>query len=265
MSIYKNCSFAAIFIFFLAAGQLQLFAQVHARYPSGQHFYEGGQSALTAEMINIAAKHNIPRCKNRKEVYSPSVLVYPDGKINLVKDEDSLTIAANKCAYNFSKALLPHLKGWMPAVVDGSRVKAIAKFTVQPFFISYSKLNPAENVFTPATFSDGLEVLNKKISLVLTNDILRNTDEPLAVVFLISDKGQLTDAALVYGGTDANSIHKAASKLKNIPGDWAPATMNSMPFEWVVIVPMDSRKKNFRYSRSPNFHWDNYRLFQKIR
>ena len=242
----------------------QTFGQVHEQYPVNQPFYTGGQAGMMKDMIRIAREHRIPKCKNKNESYSPSVLVYPDGKINLVKDFDSVTVAKNKCAFEFTKAVLPHLKGWVPAVVEGNKVKAIAKFTVLPFFISTSKVNPEENIFTPPTFSDGMEALNKKISLVLTNDVLRNTDQPLTIILLINNQGMLSGSAVLYGGTDAGDIHKVSPRLKNISGDWAPATLNSVTFDWFLLIPMDARKKNFRSKNTYNFNWDSYQMLRNI-
>jgi hypothetical protein len=99
--------------------------------------------------------------------------------------------------------------------------------------------------------------------LVLTNDVLRNTDQPLTVVFVINNQGVLSGSAVLYAGTDAGEIHKVSSRLKNISGDWAPATLNSVTFDWFLLIPMDARKKNFRTKGNFNFNWDNYQMLRK--
>ncbi|RCU43566.1 hypothetical protein EIZ47_05205 [Chryseobacterium lacus] len=227
-----------------------LTSQVLEKYPNGQQFYKNGTTGMMLDMIKIVKEKNIQKCKSKEEYYDPAVLVYPDGKIDFVKDFDTLRIKQRQCAYDFTKAVLPHMKGWIPAKIDGKEVKAIAKFSVFPFIIFNSKLNPQENVYTSPTFSDGVAELHKKISIVLTKDVTGNTNEPIFILFLIDERGKLKKTQLFYTGDDAKKIHKVSYKLQNISGDWAPATFNSVPFEWFIVVTLDPLKKQFQQNNT---------------
>lgn len=225
-------------------------AQVLETYPYGQTFYKDGRKGLFREMVQIVKEKGISGCEDKKQYYELAVLVYPDSKIDLVKDFDTLKIAENKCSYVFAKALLPYLKNWIPAEIEGKKVKAIATFTAYPFFIYNSKINPEENIITPPTYSDGIENLEKKISTYLTKDIMRNTDMSSFVFFVINDKGRIEDAMINYAGSDAERVRNQASRLKTLSGDWAPATFNSKTFDWFMIVPLKASKK--KYYPTPN-------------
>ena len=219
-------------------------AQVYPSYPFGQNFYEDGIDGLTADMIEAVREKKLKKCSNIDEVYSPSVLVYPDGKINFVKDFDSLTIEKNKCAYEFTKNILSSLKRWKPAIVNSIEVKAITKFKVIPFLLYHSKKKPEENIITPPVYSNGTEELDKKVRIVLTKDVLVNTTEYNFIVFVISEKGKILDAFLSSNQIDRYYATSLASKIKTLSGDWAPATFNSVPMKWIYIHPIIPSKKN---------------------
>lgn len=221
-------------------------AQVLPGYPRGQDFYEGGPYGLLLDMIKVTRENKIKKCANNDEIYNPSVLVYPDATINFVKDFDSINIQKNKCAYDFAKALLPKLKKWKPAIVDSIKAKAIVKFQVAPFFLYNSKLDPKENVFTAPTYSNGHDELLKKINIVLTKDVLRETTDYSLIAFVINEQGKVINTYLTSDGISRFYSEKLSIQLSNLSGDWAPATFNSVPMTWFYIVALRPSKKIYR-------------------
>ena len=59
-------------------------------------------------------------------------MVKPDSKVSFVKDFDTININNNKCAYDLSKKVLPHLKRWKPAEVNKEKVSALFTFEFFP-------------------------------------------------------------------------------------------------------------------------------------
>ncbi|WP_265428939.1 hypothetical protein [Chryseobacterium sp. YIM B08800] len=237
---FKILSF--ILIFFL----VYFNSQVLPQYPRGQDFYEGGSYGLLVDMIKVTRENKIKKCANNDEIYYPSVLVYPDATINFVKDFDSINIQKNKCAYDFAIKILPKLKKWNPAIVDSVKMKAIAKFPVAPFVLYHSKLNPKENVFTPPIYSNGHDELLKKVSIVLTKDVLSNTTDYSLIAFVINEKGKIINTYLTSDGISRFYSEKLSIQLSNLSGDWAPATFNSAPTTWFYLVALKPSKKIFR-------------------
>lgn len=91
-----------VIIFFSAFFSLSD-AQILNEYPEAQDFYEGGINALSVDVLQAIKSENLEPCDNKEEIYTISVLVNTDSKINLVKDFDTLNIRKNKCAFEFSK------------------------------------------------------------------------------------------------------------------------------------------------------------------
>lgn len=83
------------------------------------------------------------------------ILVNADGSINYVKQDDTLKINQNKCAYDFGRKNFPNMKRWIPAKDNNQYVGAITDILVDPFFLLNSKDDPDKNVYTQPKFKMG--------------------------------------------------------------------------------------------------------------
>lgn len=88
---------------------------IYDGYPLGQDFYSGGRRNFYKELRQAMLDNGFQPCDSRKEIYTIPVLVKADGAINFVKDDDSVMISKNKCAFDLIRKSLPYLEKWTPA------------------------------------------------------------------------------------------------------------------------------------------------------
>lgn len=212
-----------IFMFYSAAAQEQPF--IHPQYPAGQDFYEGGSKQLYKEIHNTLRKLAIEPCLNEEVRYTGSVLVRENSKISFVKDFDSVNITANKCAYDIFRKVLPHLKKWKPAVIDGKTVNAVSQFTLVPnhLFNYYQEGYFYTEEVKNAEFPGGLTAFRQEIlknfraHVVPTGMIKR-----VVVHFVVGRDGRIEDVT-----AEGDSPHVNAEALRTvyrIKTLWKPAT-----------------------------------------
>ena len=118
---------------------------VLGHYPLNQHPYIGGQNALEKELVASFKILGLTDCPTEQE-YEMPVLVEADSSIKFVKDFDTININKNKCAFEIGRKLVPNLKRWIAANIDGKFYPAITKIKIAPYFLTNSKENPKENI-----------------------------------------------------------------------------------------------------------------------
>lgn len=82
-------------------------------YPIAQSFYPGGISELEKHVIKITKKLQLKPCENSSEYYGAKIIVFENSSIAYAKDFDTVNISKNKCAFDYSRKIIPHLKNWM--------------------------------------------------------------------------------------------------------------------------------------------------------
>lgn len=141
--------------------------QIYDQYPSGQYFYKGGVVEFYKEVKKIINEQNLLPCKNSQEKYILPLVVNSNGTINFIKADDSVDIAANKCAYEFGRKLVPDLKNWSPAKINNKDVSAIVELPIDPFYLYYTNPDPSSNKLWSQNFKKELNhfLIRSKIFL----------------------------------------------------------------------------------------------------
>ena len=215
--------------------------EVLDRYPPGQDFYAGGGNQLFKEMVKIVKEQNLPPCENRTEKYNLQILIYENSTISYVKDFDSIEIQKNKCAFDFSRKIMPHLKKWMPAKEEGKFVAAIATVNINPFYLYYSKDEPIKNVEKRPTFKKGMESFGFEIKSIFERKIKKNEDKIVSLKFAVNENGDMEDFE-IQGSYTENEKKEIINQLSKIKGKWNPATFNGVPFKFWLQQPI---RQNF--------------------
>ncbi|MBB6371126.1 hypothetical protein [Chryseobacterium shigense] len=219
-----------IFFVFILTIPFQLYAQIDVldSYPVGQDFYVGGRKALVKEMVAIVKKEGLLPCANTEENYTVNILVYADSSINYIKDFDTVNINKNKCAYDFSRQVIPYLKKWLPAKENGKFIGAIAKVSIQPFILYYSKEDPKDNKIIDPYYKRGLSDFAEDVEKIMQDFIKRNEDRRTYLTFVVNEEGVMQDFEIEgdYSDTERKRMIDRFSRLK---GKWEPGTFNGMP------------------------------------
>lgn len=223
-------------------------------------YYLGGYNKLFSEMVEIAKSKNLQSCPS-SQTYNPSVLIEKDGAIKFVKDEDSLTIADNKCAYDFSKKVLPYLKNWKPLQIKGESHAAIARFPVNPFYVSHSNANPALNKSTKAEFPKGINNFRMYVGDIFSKELNKNKNRTYYLTFTINEEGNIANVKIeVYPEEKIENEEFLRRQVLNIKEKWKPATFNGIPMATKMKLPM---KQEFDMDWEQQIQEDKFKKFDR--
>ncbi|WP_426481396.1 hypothetical protein [Chryseobacterium sp. R2ACT005] len=216
-----------------------IFAQkeVLDQYPRGQDFYAGGFNQLNKEMVKIVKEQKLLPCEKSEERYNIQILVYENSTISYVKDFDTVEIQKNKCAFDFSRKIIPHLKRWMPAKGNGKFVAAITKIEINPFYLVNSYDDPSKNKKENPTFKKGIEAFGLEVKSIFEKYIKKNEDKRASVTFVVNENGGMEDFNLEgdFSDFDKKDIINSLSRMK---GKWNPATYNNIPIRTKIRQPI---------------------------
>jgi hypothetical protein len=167
-------------------------------------------------------------CPNKEEKYVIPVIINTDSSISFIKYSDSANIADNKCAYDFGRKIIPYLKDWMPAKVNGQLVRAIAEIPINPFYLYYSKDNPKNDEFKDPKFKKGIEVFSNQVKEIFQSKIKANENKRTTITFIVTENGLMEDFK-IEGDITESEKKQIISRLSKIKGEWTPATFNGVP------------------------------------
>lgn len=213
-------------LFFIEVVYAQI--EVLDRYPYGQDFYAGGLNQLNKEMVKIFRDQKLQPCEKSEEKYDVQIIVYDNSKISYVKDFDTLEIQKNKCAFDLSRKIFPHLKRWMPAKENGKFIAAITKIRINPFYLYYSKEDPSKNEEKGPAFKKGLEAYQYEVRSIFEKYIKNNRDQKSSLTFVVNENGDMEDIKINgdFPESDKSDVIKSLSRMK---GKWNPGTFNNIP------------------------------------
>ena len=231
-----------IFIFYFICISVIFNAQILDRYPKGLEFYEGGRVAFYKQFHELLLEKKIQPCENKNEDYIVKVVVYPDSKIKLVK-QDSLTISNSKCSYEITREVLKYMKGWKPAEIEGTQHAALVEIPiyVDDLFDKYTDSYLPEIYFTNPEFDGGLNEFRKKVANNI--DLARFSTKGsvtfrLEVSFFVDPEGKIQDLQLSQK-TDNNEFNNMVlQSVKSIKKKWKPATFHSIPVKSYFRLPL---------------------------
>ncbi|QFG54201.1 energy transducer TonB [Chryseobacterium sp.] len=212
-------------------------AQILEKYPYGQGFYDGGLNRLNEELKEIARAQSLKPCAETGERYPMAVLVNPDGRARFIKDFDTLNIQRNKCAYEMSRKLFPHLKGWRAATVDGKPVKAVAMVNIVPNVIFSETRKVTPDIIIEPNYKKGNGNFHSQVKHILESSLAYNVDRrkvELAVV--ISPDGKIDDVQIRNTQLSEINNNKLAAAIKSIKGVWRPGSVNGIPVRYTLLM-----------------------------
>ncbi|UWX60049.1 hypothetical protein N0B40_16785 [Chryseobacterium oranimense] len=232
-----------VLLFFLLIFSSQVsYAQMNVLevYPKNQYFYEGGVVNFYKEAHEYLINNKLKEC-NEKEIYQPRIIVTKDNSIKLIKDNDTVSIAKNKCAYDLSMEVLKNLKQWKAAEVKGSRIGAITEFVFYPkdLMSNYREGYDANVFILPAQYSEGYKQFNKDFHdnfMALFDNYHINGD--LSLEFYINEEGYIINPRIYPAVDNRNfnvSFMRTLSRLKKV---WKPALYSNIPIKQKIILPM---------------------------
>lgn len=207
------------------------------KYPYGQEFYAGGNRGLIMEMIEITRSKKLFPCENKHEKYVMPILINSNGSINYVKEDDTLKISQNRCAYDFGRKIFPNMKRWMPAKSNDQYVGAIINVLVDPFFLLNSKDDPSKNIYTQPRFKKGMYKFSNEVRKIFESSIKENEDKLSSIVFFVNETGKTVDFSVEgnYSEYEKKNFIKELSKI-NIQIE--PGTFNSIPIKTKMRLPL---------------------------
>ena len=207
-------------------------------FPQDQDYYSGGKPQLYREMHQILKDQKFTNC-SESESYEASVLIAENSKVRFVKDFDSATIEANKCAYDMFRKVLPHLKNWKPASVQGQPVQAIAKI---PFLPSVLFENYVDGLVikspTNAEFPGGIRAFRREFANHFDLSAIGRGGRAVSVEigFVVNQQGIIEDVNIA--GNDKQLIKEAHRAIDKIKAKWVPATFNGLPVRARFRLPI---------------------------
>lgn len=243
-----------------------IFAQIEVldKYPYGQDFYAGGLNQLNKEIVKIVKEQKLQPCERSEERYNVQILVSENSTINYVKDFDTINIQKNKCAFDFSRKIIPHLKRWMPAKENGKFIGAIAKIEINPFYLVNSKDDPSKNEKEIAIYKKGMKAFGFEIKSIFERYVKKNEDKRAWLIFVVNENGDMEDFKIEgdFSDNDKKDIINSLSKIK---GKWNPATFNNIPVRYRIRQPLlqqfdlQVELDNKDRIMNRNFHNNSYR------
>lgn len=226
-----------LFIIFFTTKLIFAQNEVLDKYPYGQDFYAGGVNQLNKEMVKVVKEKKLLPCEKSEERYNVQILVHENSTIHYVKDFDTVEIQKNKCAFDFSRKIIPRLKNWMPAKVNGKSIEAIAKIEINPFYLVNSKDDPSKNEKKGPTFKKGIKAFGFEVKSIFERFIKKNEDKGVLLTFVVNENGEMEDFKIEgdFFDYEKKEIINSLSKIK---GKWNPATFNNIPIRAKVSQPI---------------------------
>lgn len=210
-------------------------------YPTSQFFYEKGELNFLRDLQNATIENGLKPCSNKEEKYAPKFIVFPDRTIKFIKDQDTLNIEKNKCAYDFTKNVFKYLDKWNPVIFKQVAYPAIATYEINPSNIFEMKINedltpnynPAEYRGGTTAFSIGVQ---KLIGPIFDNNHMTLNDQVVTIKFVISKLGNIESVKISEDVPFRieDDILKAVQGLKK----WKPATMNGIPVKQNISLSL---------------------------
>ena len=225
----------------LISGTLYSQSEILDKYPPTQHFYEKGELNFLKELQNVALENDIKPCGNNSDFYKLVWIVYSDQTIKFIKDQDTLSIGKNKCAYEFAKSTFKYLRNWNPAVINGKFYSALVQYEIYPSdILSYKISDDLKPDIQQAEYPGGYKRFHSDIERIIQSTMskyrINLNNETVNVNFKISKEGYMKDVKF-----SPNIPFKAIDNLlldfKKL-NKWKPGTRNGVAIETSFNMPM---------------------------
>lgn len=230
---------SVIFILFLMVFSIAN-GQVLFRYPKGQKSYNGD---FYKDFHQILKEDNIEPCENKKELYNVRVLVNEDASISIIRDSDDGRMQHNKCTIEILKKVLPKMKGWTPAQVDGEKVKAATPIIVylDDIFNYKDGYNP-DKYIQESDFITDISAFRKKVMNYVYNNIEGKYDGigrvEITIAFEFGEEGKIIRAFTVESSGNEGfdrELENAIMRMKD--KKWKPNYYRDIPVKTYYVFP----------------------------
>lgn len=234
---------SVIFILFLMVFSVAS-GQVLFRYPKGQKPYNGD---FYKDFHQVLKDNHIKPCENKKELYNVRVLVNEDGRVNIVRDVENSRMQNNQCTIEVLKEVLPKMKGWVPARVDGQNVKATTTFIIYlDDLFNYKEGYKLRNYITESSFK-GEEI--NKFRQKVANRAYRRADKytiiieaKLEVAFEINENGEISNAFIVETSGNEEFDKEFIDAIMSMKDKkWNPLKYRDIPINNYYVFPFTVR------------------------
>lgn len=234
---------SVIFILFLMVFSIAN-GQVLFRYPKGQKSYNGD---FYKDFHQILKEDNIKPCENKNELYNVRVLVNEDASINIIRDSDDGRMQHNKCTIEILKKVLPKMKGWTPAQVDGEKIKAATtRIIYLNDLFNYQEGYKLRNYITESSFK-GEEI--NKFRQKVANRAYRRADKytiiieaKLEVAFEINENGEISNAFIVETSGNEEFDKEFIDAIMSMKDKkWNPLKYRDIPINNYYVFPFTVR------------------------
>ncbi|MFP3592229.1 energy transducer TonB [Chryseobacterium sp. SIMBA_038] len=215
--------------------------QIIDKYPHGIESYKGGNKQFYKDFHDILVEKNIKPCENKNEYYAIDVAIYPDSTIKFVKDDDTLSIQKNKCAYEVTREVFKYLKGWNPLVVDEKQYTAISRHMIFPdyLFEKYKEDYDIKDYYKLPEFIDGgINGFRQKLTKVFNSSAIKSGYFQVVVTFEIDENGNMEKPYLTKESENKSFNKEALNSVGRIKGKWKPATLHGIPIRSKFNLPL---------------------------
>lgn len=226
------------FLFLVSMGN----AQVLNQYPENQNFYKGGLEKFYNDIHNVILEKKLAPCQNENEIYYARILITKENQVKFIKDDDSVSISKNKCAYDLTLNVLKELKGFTAPEVKGYKIAAITEFILFPkdLFERYQEdYNPNKYLVEPV-YTKGKERFKEDFHsnfMSLFSNYHINGDVTLD--FMINEEGKIVNPNVsprLESQTFAKEFLRALSRMDK---KWKPALYRGIPVKYMISIPME--------------------------
>lgn len=238
----RTCRITRLLLLLLMLYSQISFAQMNVleAYPDNQYFYEGGAVNFYKEAHEYLVNNKLKEC-DEKEIYQPRIIVTDKGMIKLVKDNDTINIAKNKCAYDLSKEVLKNLKHWKAAEVKGNKIGAVTEFLFYPkdLMSNYKVGYNADRFVLPAKYPGGREKFNTDFHdnfMAIFADYQLNGD--LTLEFYVNEEGHIINPRIYPEVENKNFNIQFLRTFSRLKKAWKPAQYSNIPVKQKVVYPM---------------------------
>lgn len=218
-------------------------------FPEEQIPYIGGYEQFYKDFNKILMDKNISPCENQGEFYEFAVLINPESKISFVADPEDYNDKNSKCAKDASREVAKYLTGWNPAMIEGKKVSAVAKFVIIPDQL-FGKLEDGYNAVknkeeTLPEFPGGINAFRTEV--VNNVDLSRfkyNQAFRLEVTFVVERDGTVQDVKLAQSSGNKQFDNMVIRAFIRVKVKWKPATIYKQNVRYRFRMPLAFQTEN---------------------
>lgn len=226
------------FLFLMLFLSTMVKAQILYFFPKKQYFYEGGKAKLYEELAKILKEQNYTPCE-KDEGLMVKLLISPDKKVQYVSEEDTLSVKQNACAYKMIKSILPHLKSWKPAEINGQSVKAIARFLFIPNDL-INGISYSNEKFKNAEYKGGIDKFRNSFYPCINIERFRwSSDFTINLYFEINTQGRIQFMHLSPEVDNDDFMRTIVTCINSRGKNWEPASYKGIKYVTPFRFPMN--------------------------